>query len=252
MRPLLATSFLLVSCFEFNNVSTAADFLLADQAAWPGQILAIRGDRLEPIWQRGQSSDERLVSKIQSLTPAPDGGLIFCSGLDRSVMQWNNGGESELHYGGSVVRQVRTDTNGDVYWSGLETPLDSNPLPDGYIHRRHHATGQVETLLTFSQELVEKDWWGAFDVRQGIVYVATLRAPSKLYRIENSIPKLLVTLPIPVSAFRLGSSNSVLASDGVGKLYRFADLSRPEEFEVIWSGRQPIVDFTPQPQAAKF
>lgn len=252
MRLLLASILSVIGFVDLGAKCLAEEFLLVDQSAWPGKLLATRGENVETIWQREASVDQRDVPKIQSLTNLPDGGLAFCSGLDRSVILLRNGRESQLHHGGSLVRQVRTDTNGDLFWSGLETPIDSNPLPDGYIHRRRHQTGQVETLITFSQELVGKDWWGALDVRDGVVYVATLKSPARIYRLENSIPKLITSLPIAISAFRFEAENTILATDGTGKIYRFSDWSRPESFEVLWSGQQRFVDFAKRPQARNF
>lgn len=252
MRLLLASILSVIVFVDLGTGCLAEEFLLVDQSAWPGKLLATRGENIESLWQRGASVDQRDVPKIQSLTILPDGGLAFCSGLDRSVILLRNGRESQLHHGGSLVRQVRTDINGDLYWSGLETPIDSNPIPDGYIHRRSHETGQVETLITFSQELVGKDWWGALDVRGEVVFVATLKSPARLYRLENSIPKLIANLPIAVSAFRFESDNAILATDGTGKIYRFSDLSHPAEFQVVWSGQQRFVDFAKRPESSGF
>lgn len=221
-------------------------FLAVDQDAWPGKIVSFSRAGGESLyWQRGPAINDHVVPKIQSLTTLRDGTIAFCSGLDRSVQTIDRAGrEYELHYGGSLVRQLRTDTNGDLFWSGLETPIDRNPLPDGFILCRRSGTGTVETLLTFSQGLVGQDWWGSFDVRQGQIWVATLNSPSRIYVIENSIPRLMSTLPISVSSFRFESATSLLAVDRNGRLYRFADfLNFPERFETLNDRPSRIVDF---------
>ncbi len=229
--------------FVYLSASVSAqNFLVVDQNAWPGKLISIRGNNTTHVWQRGPLND-RLVAKIQSLTSQNDGSIAFVSGLDRSIITLGPGGEGELHQGGYLARQVRTDENGDLYWSGLETPQNENPLPDGFIYRRRAVDGQVETVLTFSQSLVERDWWGAFDVRGGQIFVATAKTPAKIYRLDNSIPTLIATVPFPISSIRFESSNSILAADGRGRIYRVADLQQPQQAEVVVQREFPIVDF---------
>jgi hypothetical protein len=228
----------------------AHEFLTADQDAWPSSILVVRSPdpNTSVLWQRTLPTTDRFVPKIQSLTRLQDGTTVFCSGLDRSVFAMRPGGEVELHYGGSLVRQVRTDTNGDLYWSGLETPIDNNPLPSGFIHRKRMGTGDAETVLTFSQGDVGNDWWGAFDVRAGEIYVATLQAPSRIYRIERSIPQLVATLPISIRSFRFDSDQSIMATSSEGQICRFDDLrGNPNRYEVIARRPFKMVDFVSLP-----
>ena len=231
-------------------LAQAHEFLTADQDAWPASVLVVRSPdpNTSVLWQRSLPGSDRYVPKIQSLTRLHDGTTVFCSGLDRSVFAIRPGGEYELHHGGSLVRQVRTDNNGDLYWSGLETPLNSNPLPDGFIHRKRMGTGDAETVLTFSQDLVGRDWWGAFDVRMGEVYVATLKAPSRIYRLENSIPQLVATLPISIRSFRFESDQSILATSSDGEICRFQDVrSDPNRYEVVARRSFKMVDFVSVP-----
>ncbi len=225
-----------------SSLASAQNFLVVDQAAWPGKFINIRGSSSSSYWQRGPVN-ERLVSRIRSLTNMPDGSIAFCSGLDRSIMVLGPAGEQELHHGGYLARQVRTDSNGDLYWSGVETPQNNNPLPDGFIYRRRASTGQVETLLTFSQSNTDHDWWGAFDVRGGQVYVATLKSPAKLYRIVDSIPQHIATFSFPISSFRIIGPSAILAADGQGKIYRIDDWQQPERADVIVQREFAISDF---------
>lgn len=237
--------FAVLALYCFSS-SSAQDYLVVDLAAQPGRILKVEGSRSSLFWQRSHVN-EPLFSKIRSLTFLADGEIAFCSGLDRGIRILGKGGERELHQGGYHARQVRTDTNGDLYWSAVETPQDNNPLQDGFIYRRVAKTGQVEALVTFSQALVGKDWWGAFDVRDGKIFVATLNSPSNLYQLENAIPKHIATLPFPVSSFRLTEGNSLLASDGKGQLLRVPDLKQPDKLEAALKLETAFADFTVAP-----
>lgn len=225
-----------------SSLVSAQNFLVVDQSAWPGKFITLRGTSTTNYWQRGAVND-RIIPRIRSLTNMPDGSIAFCSGLDRSIMVLGPAGEQELHHGGYLARQVRTDTNGDLFWSGVETPQNSNPLPDGFIYRRKATTGQVETLLTFSQSNTDHDWWGAFDVRGGQVYVATMKSPAKLYRIADSIPQHIATFSFPISSFRIIGPTAILAADGQGRIYRVDDWQEPERADVVAQREFAISDF---------
>jgi hypothetical protein len=232
----------LAIAFGGANAVAANEYLLADGKAWPGQILTWRDGGQNTTYLRPLNVGDD-IPRIQSLTRLADGRLVFASGLDRSVMQLDAGRERRLHHGGGLVRQVRTDADGALYWSGLETPRDGNPLPDGFIYRLRPETNEAETLLTFSQGDVGKDWWGAFDVRDGKVFVGTLRDRTRIYDLSQSPVRQVCELPISATAFRFGPGNSLYACDGQGVLYRFDDLARPGDFEEVLRSPTPFVDF---------
>jgi hypothetical protein len=183
------------------------------------------------------------VPRVQSVTTLPSGQVIFCSSLDRSLFELSGGGEREFHHGGYLARQVRTDTDGTLCWSGLETPQASNPLPDGFIYAWDATAGRPRTVLTFSQQDVGRDWWGAFTVREGRVYVGTLRDRTRIYELVDSVPRHVATLPFSAPAFRFAADGSLYACDGRGTLYRFADLRDTERSEVVLRSPTAFVDF---------
>ncbi len=229
--------------FATASMVGAADFVLADGKAWPGVILADRDGRIETLHVRSEAQADDDVPRVQSLSTLRSGETVFCSGLDRSVFELSRRGEVRLYRGGGLARQVRNDTNGDLYWSGLETPIDSNPLPDGFIYRWNEARRGPETVLTFSQGDVGHDWWGAFDVRDGHIYVGTLKGNSRIYDVSQSPVRLVCELPISASAFRFGPDDALYACDGEGKLYRFPNRENMSESEVVLETPTPFVDF---------
>jgi hypothetical protein len=228
--------------FGITASVSAAEYLLADGQAWPGQIFQWQGGAESTAYLRPLAVGDD-VPRIQSLTRLADGRLVFASGLDRSVFEVDGGRERRLHHGGYLVRQVRSDADGALYWSGLETPRDGNPLPDGFIYRWRPETNQTETLLTFSQGDVGRDWWGAFDVRDGQIYVGTLRGRTRIYDVSASPVRQVCELPIAATAFRFGPGDSLYACDGQGVLYRFDDLSRPDDFQEVLRSTRPFADF---------
>jgi hypothetical protein len=226
----------------FANIAAADEFYLADGRSWPGAILAAneRGERV--IAARDSRLPQELVPRVQSLTMLADGRIVFCSGLDRSLIELLPRGERVLQQGGYLARQVRTDRDGTLYWSGLETPINNNPLPDGFIYKLD-AAGNSQTVLTFSQGDVGRDWWGAFDVVEGRVFVGTLRNRTAIYDVSVSPVQHVCTLPIAATAFRFARDGSIYACDGRGNLYRFGDRTNTERYETVLSSRTPFVDF---------
>lgn len=232
-----------LAVFVACNACSADDFLLADGQAWPGRILACRNGVVAPFHDRTNSLPDGLVPRVQSISVLPSGEVAFCSGLDRTVLEADRLGEHTLHHGGYLARQVRTDRDGTLYWSGLETPLGGNPLPDGFIYALDPNTHEVRTVLTFSQGDVGRDWWGSFDVVNGRIFVATLSGPSQIYDVSVSPVRHVCTLPFAITAFRFAADGSLYATNGQGQLYRVADVTNSAPAELVLDAGVRFVDF---------
>jgi hypothetical protein len=237
---------ILASILLFFGVAATArseNFLLAEGRAWPGRVWLARSGVVEPFYLRGRVAGDD-VPRVQSLSVLRPGNVVFCSGLDRSLLQITPMGERRLHDGGYLARQVRVSPDGTVFFSGLETPHEGQRLPDGFIYSLNPTTGELRTLLTFSQGDVGRDWWGAFDIHGGEVYVGTLASPSRIYVIRASLPRHVTTLNFSATAFRFSADGSLLACNGQGQLFRIANLDRPEQVETVLDVSTPFVDFT--------
>jgi hypothetical protein len=234
-----------ISCGALAPVQ-AEQFLLADGVGWPGEVLQTTGASApQLLYRRNISVSDEVIPRLRSITQLRDGRIVFCSGLDRSVILFDRGAEQRLHFGGGLVRQVRTDSNGVLYWSTVETPLDTNPLPDGFIYSWSPTTRQTTVVQTFSQGDVGHAWWGAFDVRGGRIWVASQSDPTTLFDVSHSPVERVAVLPVSAVAFRRVGENGLLVCDGAGKLYQFADLRQPSRHEVVLDAGRPFVDFTP-------
>jgi len=242
-RCFLFVSLVLSLASLVTGPASADDYLLADGPAWPGRVLATNGREPSLLFERSRHLPNDLVPRVRSLTTLRDGRLVFCSGVDRTIMEWTPRGERVLHHGGYLARQVRTDGAGDLYWSSLETPQDGNPLPDGFITKMELATGEVRRLMTFSQNDVNRDWWGTFDVHDGRIFVASLHQPSGIYELDNSIPRRIAALPISAVAIRFSEAGRLLACDGQGKLYHFDNLHSPQEYQILLDNAGAFTDF---------
>jgi hypothetical protein len=219
------------------------DLLLADGQSWPGRLLLRQGDQTRVLLTRSEPVDDQTVPRVRSVAVLDDGRIVFCSGLDRRLMELTESGERELIQGGYIARQLRTSHDGKLYWSGLETPPDGAPLPDGFLYSWDPRSGEQRTVLTFSQGDVGHDWWGAFDFLDERIIVGTLNYPTRLYDLSVSPPVLVATLPISAKAFRFAADGAVWACDGEGRLIRIPDLAHAETQEVVIDRAEPFVDF---------
>lgn len=241
----MASALLVVAFWEAvaAGSAVAGDIVLAEGRSWPGTLWLAREGRVERWFTRSDRLEEGAVPRVQSVTVLSAGRLVFCSGLDRMLYELLPMGERRLRHGGYLARQVRTDLDGTVYWSGLETPLNGNPLPDGFIYSWTPSTNESRTVLTFSQEPVGRDWWGAFEVRDGRVYAGTLRDATRVYEVTGGLVRPWATLPMSVTAFRFGPDGRLWACNGQGALYRFTDPTRSGEHEVVLNTSVPFTDF---------
>src|SRR5262245_20384356 len=103
--------------FAAAGPTAAEDFWLADGASWPGRLLAYHDGRVETRWTRPGHLPNDAVPRVRSIAAFPSGQVIFCSGLDRSLFEAGPSGEREFHHSGYLARQVRTDSDGTLYWS---------------------------------------------------------------------------------------------------------------------------------------
>jgi hypothetical protein len=228
-----------------QTVSAQDRFLVADHRENPGRVILAETGSVVPWLERHLAgSSDVFVSKVRSLSLLRDGRLVYVSGVDRSIMVYDRVAERQLRYGGGQVRQVRVADDGHLYMSTLETPIDGNPLPDGLISRVDSNTGESTPLLTFSQEVVGREFWGAFDVHRDKIYAGTLSDRTRIYDVTRAAPvELIAELPFNAPSFRFSRDGVLYACDGRGKVYRFPDLRDTNRSEVVLDIAEPFTDF---------
>ncbi|MCU0714734.1 MAG: hypothetical protein MUD03_01275, partial [Pirellula sp.] len=65
-----------------------------------------------------------------------------------------------------------------------------------------------------------------------------------VYRLVNSIPELVVTLPTELASFRIIDGQQFLVSNGNDRLLRFRDIASPQTSELVVQTPGRFVDFT--------
>lgn len=244
VRARLVALCLSLLAFSICGSAKATDWWISTGSADPGKILLVKDGKELDYYTHRKPPHADMVSKVYTLSRDAEGKLLFASGLDRFLLEASRAKASLVKDGGYTLRRVRRGKDDEIFWSGLETPRDDQPLPDGFIYSMNRKTGTSKTVMTFSQGDVSKDWWGAFDVHDDKIYAATLNSPSKVYDITKISPTTLVaTLPIRVLSIRFSKDGVLHACDGEGKLYRFPDLTAPEKFEVLYESKTKFTDF---------
>ena len=100
------------------------------------------------------------------------------------------------------------------------------------IYRRDLWEGAPAEVATIRQANIGGNWWGTFCVRDGVLYLATTEASSRLFRLTNAVPE-----PIFPSNARcvLGievDGDGFLVADGSGQIMRTIDFT---SFESVHS-----------------
>jgi hypothetical protein len=196
-RILVALSFALVSSVATNGL--CAEYWLADQSAFPGQIWRTNGNSDEElVHQRNVNANPaflRAIMKAAQVAAGPDGAFYFCSGQDGYVLALPDNRHEVLSF--EFDGQIRDlSTGGEphvVYFSVVPTPQNGEHLADGKIYKRDIWQGAPVEVATIRQADVGGNWWGTFCVREGTVFLATTERSSRLFRLNGRAPEPVFT-----------------------------------------------------------
>jgi hypothetical protein len=252
--------FCLVSVLSVAATATAVgdDLYLTDGRAFPGQLWISRDGSPERLSHRREvkvnPAFPRAAMKLAQVAVGPDDKVYFASGLDGYVIHLLDGKNEVVSFeAAGQVRDVACsdDEEHTVYFSVVPTPQNGEPLADGKIYRRDIWAGQPSEVATVRQSEVGGNWWGAFTVRDGVFYLATLDSPSRIIKLTSNGPEPFAT----VNGFKLqglanGPDGTFYFTDGSDKVYRTADF---QTIEPVFHGSRPFTDValkstTPTPQ----
>jgi hypothetical protein len=245
---------LLVVCGLSSSQSSAIDLLLADGKAFPGQLWQSRDGQPERSIFRHQATANRAypnaAMKIGQVAVGPDRKIYFASGLDGYVLHLLNGANEVVSF--EFPGQVRDlDAGGEehaVYFSVVGTPQNGEPLADGKIYRRDLWAGAPSEFVTVSQSQIGGNWWGTFAIRDGVIYIATLETPSRIFKLDSAGPEQVFSgNRHKIQGLTSGSDGSFYFVDGTAGVYRTADF---DVVETVFRGGRPFTDVAVEPAAA--
>lgn len=192
-RSVIASSFVLLLCGF--SVAFGQDLYLTDATHFPGALWLSREGRAERVAHRRDvqplSSAPGMIPRLAQVCVLPGGKQFFCSGLDGYVFHNLNGHEVVSGDHKMQVRDLAPGENDHTYYfSTVATPQNNERLADGRIYRHDVWEGGPRLVATVKQDLVGNDWWGAFAVKGEDYYIATLRSPVRVYRLQGAEAEL--------------------------------------------------------------
>jgi hypothetical protein len=240
-----------VSCGMSYSTASAADLLLTDGRAFPGQLFESRGGAAERSFYRREATANpafpRAAMKLAPVAIGPDRKIYFASGLDGYVQHLLDRTNEVVSF--EFNGQIRDLDSGNeehtVYFSVVPTPQNNEPLSDGKIYRRDIWQGQPSEVATIRQSDVGGNWWGSFTIKDGIVYITTLDSPSRIFKLTSAAPEVA----FPANRFKISglttATDGFYFADDSNTVYRTSDF---ENVEPVLKSDRKITDVAVEPQ----
>jgi hypothetical protein len=224
----------------------AEDLYLTDGRSFPGQLWFARAGSPERLIHRREVTVNpafpRAAMKLGQVAVGPDGKVYFASGLDGYVIHLLDRRNEvvSFEFAGQVRDLACSAEEHTVYFSVVPTPQNGEPLADGKIYRRDTWAGQPSEAATIRQSQVGGNWWGAFTVRDGVFYLATLENPSRIIKLTTGGPEPFATADgYKIQGLASGRDGAFYFTDGGEKVYRTADF---RTIEPVFQGSRPFTD----------
>jgi len=218
-----------------GNAASAADLWLADGREFPGQLWESRDRAAEQLVHRREATADRAfpnaITKLGAVAVGADNNVYFASGLDGYVIGLLDRRNEVLsfEYPGQIRDLDCGNEEHTVYFSVVPTPQNGGALADGKIYRRDIWVGQPSEVATVRQAEIGSSWWGAFAIKAGTIYVATLEDSSHVFKLTPAGPELIGTLEgKKVQDLAVGPDGDFYFTDGSNYVYRTPDFVRIE------------------------
>lgn len=234
-----------------SSSAAAADLMLTDGRAFPGQLWASRGGAAERSIHRREATANlaypHAAMKIAQVSIGPDGKIYYVSGLDGYVMHLVDR-RHEIHVF-EFPGQIRDlDCGGEehtVYFSVVPTPQNGEPLADGKIYRRDLWGSQPAEVATVRQAAIGGGWWGTFAIKDTSAYIATLEQPSRLFKLTSAGPEPVFTgNQFQIHGLTIAADGAFVFATNTGKVYRTVDFVTVEP---LFEGGQHFTDVALEP-----
>lgn len=234
-RTVVSLSLGLLSVFALAKSSRADDFFLASGSDLPGKIFLSQGGSAERVRHaRAGKADPAFpnaIMKVGQVAVGADSKIYFCSGLDGYVMHLLDGRHeiAVFEFDGQIRDLACTGEVDTVYFSVVPTPQNGEPLADGKIYRRNFGDGRPTVVATVRQADVGGNWWGTFTIKDGDIYIATLEADSRIFKVGgDAVAEIARANGFRIQGLTAGGDNAFLFVTGAGKVYRTVDFAAIE------------------------
>ncbi len=221
---------LLLTAIAPARPASAEDVFLAPSGVFPGQMWLSEGGTAPRIVHRREPQANpafpRAIMKLGQIAVAPEGKVYFASGLDGSIMHLlDNRHEIQvMEFDGQIRDLACSSEEHTIYFSVVPTPQNGEPLADGKIYRRDLWAGRPTEVATVRQADVGGNWWGTFTIRGGVVYLATLDGPSRLYKLNgNTLERVFEQNVSAVKSLTAGPDGDFWFTTNDQQVYRTRD-----------------------------
>jgi hypothetical protein len=230
-RSLAFLALTLASLAAGSSPARAEDFYFVEGSAFPGVMLRQEGNDLREVHRRPSAPRPAAlnpVPKIASLTFGAEGTVYFCSGLDGCIFAKNGDGERLFHEDEGQIRHVAFNPiDGCLWYSIVNTPVDSAPLADGVLRARNLVSGQVVREIPVRQREVGNDWWGQFTFHSQKLYVATLGrsgSPATIFDVRSEGPVEVFRVPTgTINGMAVAINGDMLLATGGAEVIRLRE-----------------------------
>jgi hypothetical protein len=245
MRFLLAMAFLSIITGNSGLVH-ADDLWLATGSEFPGKLRLSEGGTVPRVVISRHDTPNRAypnaIMKVAQVAQGFDQAIYYCSGLDGSVMHLIDARHEIQLF--EVAHQVRdlacTSEEHTVYYSVVPTPQNGQALADGQIYRRDLWDGSPQLVATIPQHAVGGNWWGCFTLRDSDIYLATLDAPSRLFKWSaGTVTPVFTGNTHEIRGLTVAGDGSFLLVNGTGQVWRTGDF---QHFEAVLNTPLQLTD----------
>lgn len=232
-------------CAASAQLASAEELFLADQAVFPGRLWQTDGGREWMAHQRSGRPDPaypNAVMKLGQVAVSSDRKVYYVSGLDGSLMHLLDGRNEiqAFEFPGQIRDVACTGEEHTVYFSVVPTPQSGEPLADGRIYRRDLWEGRPTEIAVIRQADVGGNWWGTFTIRDGVIYLATTEARSRLFQWTSGAPEpVFADNTLKITGLATTPSGEFLATTGERKVYRTTDFVN---LDAAWQSARRVTD----------
>jgi hypothetical protein len=232
----------------------AEDFFLAEAGTNTGKLWRSEAGAPEQLYHnraaRANPAYPHAIMKLNQTAIGADGAVYYCSGLDGCLMHLLDGRHEIMlfEFAGQIRDLATTGESHTVYFSVVPTPQNDEPLADGKIYRRDLWEGAAEEVAVVRQTDVGGNWWGTFAIADGVVYLATLHSPSRIYKVvPGGAPiRVFETSTFEIRGLTAGPVRDFFFSTADGGVHRTSDF---RQTTAVLASQRRWADISTRPPA---
>ena len=115
-----------------------------------------------------------------------------------------------------------------LYYSVVPTPQNGEPVQDGEVFSVNLKSKTQELVWSIRQADLPDNWWGAFAVRGGKLYLATYGPPTQVFEWTAEGAQPILSLPFSCLGFDVDAAGQFYLASTDGRVYRAGAGEEPQ------------------------